>query len=53
MPYSLLTLRERPGVLLAGMQHGEILLSDDAGDNWRKLDLKLPALLQLSEAVGI
>jgi photosystem II stability/assembly factor-like uncharacterized protein len=52
MPYSLLTLRERPGVLLAGMQHGEILLSDDAGDNWRRLDLKLPALLQLSEAVG-
>jgi photosystem II stability/assembly factor-like uncharacterized protein len=52
MPYSLLTLRERPGVVLAGMQHGEILLSEDAGDSWRKLGLKLPALLQLDEAVS-
>ncbi|CAN5753056.1 glycosyl hydrolase [soil metagenome] len=51
MPYSLLTLRDRPGVLLAGMQHGEILLSEDAGDRWRRLDLKLPGLLQLDEAV--
>ena len=50
MPYSLLTLRERPGVLLAGMQDGEIRMSDDEGDSWRRLDLKLPGLLQLDEA---
>ena len=52
MPYSLLTLRDQPNVLLAGMQHGEIMFSEDSGDTWRKLDLKLPALLQLSEAAG-
>jgi photosystem II stability/assembly factor-like uncharacterized protein len=52
MPYSLLTLRDRPGVVLAGMQNGEIMLSEDSGDSWRKLHVKLPALLQLSEAAG-
>lgn len=51
MPYSLLTLRERPGVVLAGMQHGEVLLSEDEGESWRRLDFKLPGLLQLSQAV--
>ena len=52
MPYSLLTLRERAGVVLAGMQHGEVLLSEDAGASWRRLALSLPALLQLDEAFG-
>ncbi len=51
MPYSLLTLRDRPATLLAGMQHGEVLLSQDAGDSWRRLNLSLPGLLQLDEAV--
>lgn len=51
MPYSLLTLRDRPGVLLAGMQHGEVLLSEDEGESWRRLDFNLPGLLQLEEAV--
>ena len=51
MPYSLLTLEERPNLVIAGMQHGELLLSEDAGDSWRKLDLQLSGLLQLSEAV--
>jgi photosystem II stability/assembly factor-like uncharacterized protein len=50
MPYALLTLRKRPDTLLAGMQHGEILLSEDAGDSWRMLDVKLPGLLALTEA---
>lgn len=53
MPYSLLTLRDRPGVVIAGMQHGRLLLSEDAGDHWRRLDLELPGLLQLDEAVTI
>jgi photosystem II stability/assembly factor-like uncharacterized protein len=52
MPYALLTLRDRPGTLLAGMQHGELWLSEDAGDTWRQLDVRLPALLALSEASG-
>lgn len=50
MPYALLTLRNRPGVIIAGMQHGELLLSEDAGDSWRTLDVRLPGLLQLREA---
>src|SRR5205807_6020874 len=50
MPYALLTLRERPNTLLAGLQNGELWLSADAGDSWRQLDGKLPALLALSEA---
>ncbi len=53
MPYSLLTLRDRPGVILAGMQHGEVLLSEDAGDSWRRLGVSLPGLLQLDEAAGL
>ena len=50
MPYALLTLNNRPGTLIAGLQHGELLLTEDAGDSWRTLDLKLPGLLALSEA---
>jgi hypothetical protein len=49
MPYALLTLRERPNSLLAGMRHGELWLSEDAGDSWRRLDVTLPSLLALSE----
>lgn len=50
MPYSLLTLRERPDTLLAGMKNGEIWLTEDAGDSWRQLDVQLSGILQLSEA---
>ena len=52
MPYALLTLRDRPGVLVVGMQHGAIMLSEDEGDAWRTLDVQLPGLLALSEAAG-
>lgn len=52
MPYALLTLRERPGVLVVGMQHGAIMLSEDEGDTWRTLNVQLPGLLALSEAAG-
>jgi hypothetical protein len=50
MPYALLAPRGRPGSLLAGMQNGEIWSTDDAGETWRRLDVKLPALLALGEA---
>ena len=50
MPYALLTLREHPNTLIAGMQHGQILRSDDAGDSWRMLDVTLPEILALAEA---
>jgi photosystem II stability/assembly factor-like uncharacterized protein len=50
MPYALLAPRGRPGTLIAGMQHGELWLSEDAGETWRRLDVALPALLALTEA---
>ncbi|MEA2585846.1 MAG: hypothetical protein QOF33_3931 [Thermomicrobiales bacterium] len=50
MPYALLAPRGRPGVLLAGMQNGEIWLTEDAGETWRQLDVRLPGLLALGES---
>ena len=52
MPYALLTLREHPGTLIAGMHTGRILRSDDAGDSWRALALdgELYEILALAEA---
>ena len=52
MPYALLTLRDQPGLLLAGLQNGALLLSEDRGDSWRRLDVALPGLLALAEAPG-
>jgi photosystem II stability/assembly factor-like uncharacterized protein len=51
MPYALLAPRDIPNALIAGMQNGSILASEDAGDSWHTLDAKLPALLALAEAV--
>ncbi len=50
MPYALLTLREHPGTLIAGMHDGHILRSDDAGDSWRTLDVEVNEILALAEA---
>lgn len=50
MPYALLAPRDEPGSLIAGMQNGSLFASDDAGDTWRQLDVKLPGLLALAEA---
>jgi hypothetical protein len=52
MPYALLTPRERPGALIAGLQNGELLGSDDYGETWRRLDVQLPELLALSEGAS-
>jgi len=50
MPYALLALHDRPGALVAGMHDGEILLTEDAGETWTQLDVRLPSLLALAEA---
>jgi photosystem II stability/assembly factor-like uncharacterized protein len=50
MPYALLTLREQPNTLLAGMNNGQIIRSDDAGDSWRTLDVDVNEILALAEA---
>ena len=50
MPYALLALRDRPGTLVAGMHDGEIFVTEDAGDSWTQLHVRLPSLLALGEA---
>jgi photosystem II stability/assembly factor-like uncharacterized protein len=50
MPYALLTLRDQPNTLITGMHNGQILRSDDAGDSWRVLDVKLDQILAMAEA---
>jgi photosystem II stability/assembly factor-like uncharacterized protein len=53
MPYALLTLRDRPGTIIAGFQHGWLTQSHDAGETWRQLNVEtLPALLALADASG-
>jgi len=52
MPYALLAPRGRPGSLLAGMRNGELLLSEDAGDSWRRLEVRLPGVIALADAGG-
>jgi len=39
-------------LVLAGTEAGGLLRSDDAGDTWRQLDVKLPGLLTLGEAIA-
>ena len=50
MPYALVAPRERPGSVIAGLRSGELLASDDAGDSWRPLPVRLPKVLALAEA---
>ncbi len=52
MPYALLAPRDRSGALIAGLKNGELLMTEDAGDAWRRLDVRLPGLLALSESAG-
>jgi photosystem II stability/assembly factor-like uncharacterized protein len=49
MPYALLAPRGRPNALIAGMQNGELLLTDDAGATWRRLATGLDHIQALSE----
>lgn len=51
MPYALLTPRGRPKALMAGMQNGDLYLTEDSGEMWRQLPVHLPHLLAMSEAV--
>jgi photosystem II stability/assembly factor-like uncharacterized protein len=50
MPYALVTPRDRPNALIAGVQNGDLLLTDDAGETWRTLHTGLDGLLALSES---
>jgi photosystem II stability/assembly factor-like uncharacterized protein len=50
MPYALVAPRGRPGALIAGMQNGDLFLTEDAGETWRPIPTGLKSLLALSEA---
>jgi photosystem II stability/assembly factor-like uncharacterized protein len=50
MPYALVAPRGRPRTLIAGLQNGDLLLTDDAGETWRTLHTGLDGLLALSES---
>lgn len=50
MPFALLTLAGRPGALLAGLDDGQLILSEDAGESWRDLGPRLPQIRALAGA---
>ena len=50
MPYALATFRERPARLLVALRGGTLLLTDDAGESWRRLALALPDVIALAAA---
>jgi photosystem II stability/assembly factor-like uncharacterized protein len=48
MPYALVTLPDQPGRLLAGLRGGTLLITEDAGDTWSQLPVRLPDLIDLA-----
>jgi photosystem II stability/assembly factor-like uncharacterized protein len=48
MPYALAALEQPAGRLLVGLRGGTLLVSDDAGDSWAQLGLKLPDVTALA-----
>jgi hypothetical protein len=50
MPYALATLAGDPGHLLAGLRGGALLLSEDAGESWKKIEVELPGVIDLAIA---
>ena len=53
MPYALATLPDAPGMLLAGLRGGVMMLTKDAGDSWSRLPrVELPDVVDLAAACG-
>jgi photosystem II stability/assembly factor-like uncharacterized protein len=50
MPYALATLPGRSRALLAGLRGGTLLLSEDAGERWARLEVDLPDVVDLAAA---
>lgn len=50
MPYALVVPRRQPNALIAGLQNGDLLLTEDAGETWRQVTTGLDALQALSES---
>lgn len=51
MPYALLTDREAPGHLYAGLSNGDVWHTTDYGDHWQQLPVNMgtvwPAMIML------
>src|SRR5438309_5423952 len=50
MPYALVTLPDQPGRLLVGLRGATLLVSDDAGETWSRLAVRLPDVIELAAA---
>ncbi len=50
MPYALATLPGQPNRLLVGLRGGILLITDDAGERWARLSLRLSDLVALAIA---
>jgi photosystem II stability/assembly factor-like uncharacterized protein len=50
MPYALAALPGQPGRLLVGLRGGTILLGDDAGETWSRVEPGLPDVIGLAVA---
>jgi hypothetical protein len=50
MPYAFVAPHGRPMELIAGLQNGDLLLTEDAGQTWRTVNTGLDSLLALSES---
>jgi photosystem II stability/assembly factor-like uncharacterized protein len=50
MPFALLTLAGRPRALMAGFDDGRVTLSEDAGESWTDLGVRLAPIRALAEA---
>jgi photosystem II stability/assembly factor-like uncharacterized protein len=48
MPYALATQAGEPGLLLAGLRGGILMLSRDYGASWRRLPVRLPDVIDLA-----
>ena len=52
MPYALATLSGQPGRLLVGLRGGSLLMTDDAGATWARLEPALSDVIALATAPG-
>ena len=50
MPYTLATFPGEANRLLVGLRGGTLLVSDDRGESWTRLELALPDLIELAVA---
>ena len=50
MPYALATLPGQPGRLLVGLRGGAMLVGEDAGELWSRLETRLPDVVALAVA---